>query len=432
MLPRTWPGAVAILAVGTLILSACSTFFSPPTPSMAPVEPPSSIPIPIATATDQRAATATQTEVAIATPVPTQPVIAYFEPGAEVEIRSIQMIGPGTGWGLARGSASEDHVLKSSDGGQTWQDVTPPEPPIQSPAEDSATATFFLDYQTGWVAYFVNGAEPLSVEVHFWHTSDGGRSWDRGGGVDPTDYPEAPPILIFSDSAVGWLLLDHFVGMGHHAFTLLRTQDGGRTWRRLAGAPDSESLCHHTGLSFSDASSGWMTGECPFELGEGVFLEVSEDGGVNWQTLTLPPPSQSPDLFRTALLCSTRSPHLFGPETGMLVVTCSPAGAAGAPEQSFVYTTTDGGTSWLTSGFPGGELYLLDPGHGWALSKDLYWTEDGGANWTQIKTVEWEGQFSFVSAQLGWAVARTEGEIGLVRTTDGGRTWQLLEPTISP
>jgi len=432
MLPRTWPGAVALLAVGVLMLSACNTILSPPTPIMAPVELPSRTPIPIATPIDHRAPTVTQTEFAIATPEATQPVIAHFEPGAEVEIRRIQMIGPGTGWGLSRGSAPEDHVLKSSDGGETWQDVTPPEPPIQPPAVDSATAAFFLDAQTGWVAYFVNWAEPVSVEVHFWHTSDGGRSWDRGGDVDPTDFPETPPILIFSDSAAGWLLLDHFVGMGHHAFTLQRTQDGGRTWRRLAGAPDSESTCHHTGLSVSDASSGWMTGECPLELGEGIFLEVSEDGGANWQTLTLPPPRQSPDLFRTALLCSTRSPHLFAPETGMLVVTCSLEGASGTQERSFLYSTTTGGATWQTSVFPGGELYLLDPDHGWALSKDLHWTQDGGVTWTQIKTVEWEGQFSFVSAQLGWAVARNEGEIGLVRTTDGGRTWQLLEPTISP
>jgi photosystem II stability/assembly factor-like uncharacterized protein len=132
------------------------------------------------------------------------------------------------------------------------------------------------------------------------------------------------------------------------------------------------------------------------------------------------------------MLCSTRSPHRYRPEAGKLVATCSIEGAGGAEDRSFLYTTSDGGASWQTAVFPGGELYLLDPSHGWALSTDLHWTEDGGATWTKVKTVAWEGQFSFVNPQLGWAVAHTEQEIALVRTADGGRTWELLEPVISP
>lgn len=422
---------MAILVVGALLLSACSAILSAPTATTAPIGLPSNAAV-LITPPDQSGSTATQAEIAEVTPEATQPVIAHFERGTEVEIRVVQMIDAAEGWALGRAGVSEDHILKTGDGGETWQDVTPPESMVLPPALDSAAATFFLDVQTGWVAYLVDRVEPVPIEIHFWHTSDGGRSWDRGGRVDPTDYPESPPILLFSDPATGWLLFEHFVGMGHHGFTLLRTQDGGRTWQRLAGAPESESTCHRTGLSFSGSSNGWMTSECPFEPGSGVFLEVSEDGGSTWQTLALPPPTQSPDLFRTVLLCSARSPHLFGPETGMLVVTCSLEDASGTQQRNFLYTTTSGGATWQTSVFPGGELYLLDPGRGWALSKDLQWTEDGGSTWTEIKTVEWEGQFSFVSAQLGWAVARSEAETALVRTTDGGQTWERMEPIISP
>ena len=46
--------------------------------------------------------------------------------------------------------------------------------------------------------------------------------------------------------------------------------------------------------------------------------------------------------------------------------------------------------------------------------------------------MDWEGQFSFVDAMAGWAVARSVDESALVRTLDGGRTWELLEPIISP
>ena len=57
---------------------------------------------------------------------------------------------------------------------------------------------------------------------------------------------------------------------------------------------------------------------------------------------------------------------------------------------------------------------------------------DGGRSWDFVKTVQWDGQFSFVSDQVGWAVARQGEALALVSTTNGGRTWNLLKPSISP
>jgi len=51
-------------------------------------------------------------------------------------------------------------------------------------------------------------------------------------------------------------------------------------------------------------------------------------------------------------------------------------------------------------------------------------------SWVKIKTVNWDGQFSFVNQKFGWAVAIANDSIALVFTQDGGRTWQLIEPTI--
>jgi len=48
-----------------------------------------------------------------------------------------------------------------------------------------------------------------------------------------------------------------------------------------------------------------------------------------------------------------------------------------------------------------------------------------------VKALAWEGQFSFVDEGLGWAVAWGENDsIALVRTRDGGRTWEQLEPYV--
>ena len=430
MLPLTRVRSVAVMAVCSLMLSACDAIASPSTATTAPPGP-SSTALPAATPSDGPDSTAAPSDVVVITPQATPAVIAHLQPGIRVEIRNIQMIDASDGWALGRAAGSQDHVLKTSDGGQTWQDVTPAGSSVIPPADDTETVASFSDDQTGWVIYLVHRAGSTLIDIYSWRTADGGEAWESASRFDPIENPEAPPVLLFSDRANGWLLLEHFIGMGHHGFTLLRTQNGGGEWQRLAGAPESESTCHRTGLSFSGSANGWMTAECPFELGGGVFLDVSEDGGSTWRSLALPPPTQAPDLFQTALLCSTKSPHLFAPETGVLLVTCS-LDASGTPQQGFSYATTNGGVTWQTAAFPGGDLYLLDPGHGWAFSKEQYWTEDGGTTWTKINTVTWEGQFSFVSSRLGWAVARNEEETALVRTTDGGRTWELMEPIISP
>jgi hypothetical protein len=46
--------------------------------------------------------------------------------------------------------------------------------------------------------------------------------------------------------------------------------------------------------------------------------------------------------------------------------------------------------------------------------------------------VNWDGQFSFVDDLHGWAVARNEQEIALVRTQNGGTSWSILKPVSAP
>lgn len=432
MVARMRLAAAAIMAASVLMLGACDAILPAPSSPAAPTEPVTGTPPAADTPSGEATETATPTAGIMVNREATDPVIARFEPGTVIEIRFVQMIDADSGWALGRAGGSEDHVLKTSDGGQSWRDLTPTEHQALRSPPDIVERIFFLDDQRGWVAFMVRDAEPGPIEPHFWRTSDGGRSWERGGKVRPVQIPEADPTLLFSDPSTGWLLTQHFAGMGHHGLTLSRTTDGGKNWERLLGMPESESTCFRTGLAFADRSNGWMTGECPFESGEGALLEISQDGGSTWQALTLPPPSQSPDLFQTAASCSANSPHLFDAGSGALVVSCSEAANSGAQQRSFLYSTASGGAEWQTSVFPGGTLYLLDLAHGWAFSRDLYWTDDGGANWTKLNTVEWDGQFSFVGPDFGWAVARSADETALVRTTDGGRTWELLDPVISP
>src|SRR3990172_5715222 len=77
---------------------------------------------------------------AAGTPPTSREAIRRFAPGESVWITSIRMQDPTAGWAIAGESQWGDHVMRTGDGGQTWQDVTPPEP-APTEAEGSKVAT---------------------------------------------------------------------------------------------------------------------------------------------------------------------------------------------------------------------------------------------------------------------------------------------------
>lgn len=114
-----------------------------------------------------------------------------------------------------------------------------------------------------------------------------------------------------------------------------------------------------------------------------------------------------------------------------------------------LYTTHDGGQTWARTAIPfditsGG---FADIRHGWAPidgeTRAIYITTDGWQHWMK-KSVDVAFKrvhnFDFISATTGWTLAdnRTvfvpevgggmqKGEIiTLLRTDDGGQTWQAI------
>ena len=65
------------------------------------------------------------------------------------------------------------------------------------------------------------------------------------------------------------------------------------------------------------------------------------------------------------------------------------------------------------------------------LGRDMYLPASDGQTWSFVKTVNWDGQFSFSDPQYGWAVARSNGNVALVQTTNGASTWTVLKPTVA-
>ncbi|KAF0106877.1 MAG: Uncharacterized protein FD146_2235 [Anaerolineaceae bacterium] len=373
------------------------------------------------------------------TPELTGPAIQRLAVNSAFDVTFIRMVSQEDGWAIGGANKASDHVFLTWDGGLTWRDVTPPEP---APAADAPVAAlgFFKDAATAWVVYGPAFAGTIPPFLFVWRTSDGGATWQYGT-VDTSIASEAfsPWYLVFSDSQNGWLMVYLGAGMMHNYVALFATHDGGATWTDILdpftdGGIQSFSK---TDFVFVDAQTGWLTRD---SNGVDPIPHVfrTTDGGVTWTRLDLPAPPQASNLFAD-YYCGTYTINRFSPASVIVAVKCEDI-ATLETQLNFQYATTDGGATWQIVRLPEGYtfnasndgLFYFDPNYGFALGRNIYQTTDGGQNWTLIKQVAWDGQFSFYNMNLGWAVARSDGAIALVKTTNGGAKWEIINPHVRP
>lgn len=188
------------------------------------------------------------------------------------------------------------------------------------------------------------------------------------------------------------------------ANTLLKTIDGGATWRRVlerkADGPRFERIL------FMSTNEGWA-------VSPGQLLHTA-DGGAIWI-----PTTELPEKF-----------YYFGPSAAtatayyqMQPPTCG----------ALVWQTLNGGIDWkaLPSHLPRndyGAIFFFDARHAWVAGNYGHTarTEDGGQTWqTQILTDGGRlSQIQFVSPQVGWMRADLGHNGNILTTRDGGASWQ--------
>ncbi len=367
------------------------------------------------------------------------PPIAHLNPDQPFNITFIDMATEHVGWAIGRGSAPEDHILRTEDGGQTWVDVTPPEHELAGEEQSKDAQAFFLDSDRAWVIYRPQALIPKAPDVPIiWRTFDGGGSWEPSRPLEITDLlpiEDFTPMFFFADAQHGWLKITLGQATGSSFIAIFRTTDGGLSWSRILDMFSQEPLrkCIKTGMVFANEETGFITHDCRGFM-DVPFLSWTNDGGMTWFSQDLPPPSTDPELFSTHF-CAGFSPSMSSPLSAAHVVECQ--GRVEEAYDTYLYTTVDGGQTWRINTLPdvdlhgqGVSLQLLTSDIGWWLGKKVYMTDDSGHTWTHIKSVNWEGQFSFIDELHGWAVARSADEIALVNTTDGGRIWDIIEPQI--
>ncbi len=341
------------------------------------------------------------------------------------------------GWGI-----SGPYILITRDGGKTWREVTPPEP---LPEGTLATAYgAFSDDLSAWVIYGFDssGADDphnayfqIPAAASVWTTFKGGEEWIASPPLMHESYGDATWAEFASvDDSTGWMMVRGvYVGAGiHYVAQLFQTVDG-ITWSPL----DGDVGVDYTGMVFADEDNGWLTWQTTGAYAAAPpEVAITSDGGYNWDVMDLPPPDDNPDLFEKYEYCEPYQPNLLSPQSIQLLVACFDFYDPPREYAGYLYSSDDSGENWETFVLPkkvnGSEytLIVFDELNSLLLGRDIYSSEDGGETWDLIKTVAWDGQFSFVDDQTGWAIARNEDELALVQTRDGGKTWSVIEPVV--
>ena len=219
-----------------------------------------------------------------------------------------------------------------------------------------------LTAQTAWILVENGGSQTASsFDATAIKTVDGGHSWTLLGHASAGGMAVA---IQFVDQVHGWIYGTASAGgaLGSGDSTLLDSMDGGVTWSVAAVSHQDASSGQNTlpvpcqaggppsAPIFSSPKVGWLSG--PICANE-VFLFSSPDSGQSWRRVTLPAFPGPPSGYAPNDPPFPDSVHFASPSSGNLVVHRGFTTGANALQDAALYSTSNGGASWVAA-TPGG------------------------------------------------------------------------------
>lgn len=231
--------------------------------------------------------------------------------------------------------------------------------------------------------------------------------------------------IFFLNPTLGWVA--NGIGQIHN------TTDGGVTWTRQL---NKSSLTHFRSIGFFDSLNGFAGclgwGDSvghPNDSKDTVLLYKTTNGGQNWQ-----PEYQ---LTATEIKRGFCGMHVFNDSVIYAV------GRVRGP--AWFYKTTNRGTTWTAKNMNGYAAGLIDvrfftKDSGFAVGLThithtqsqgiILRTTDGGDTWDTSyvtnRTNEWAWKINFPSRKIGYVSLQRNSNVApvfILKTTDGGITW---------
>ena len=300
---------------------------------------------------------------------PQQPVTptwsATANTGVTARLRGLSPVSDSIAW--ASGSGGE--VLRTLDGGNTWQHVGPP----------GTTELQFRDIE----AFDADHAVILSIgngeDSRVYRTDDGGAHWaETFRNQDPAAFYDC---MAFFDHRHGLALSDPVDGW----FRVLSTSDGGGTWSVLPTSGMAPALEGE----FAFAASGTC-----LAAAAGTHAWFATGGGATARVF------HSADRGRTWAATDTAMPS--GPTAGIYSVAFRDA----------IHGLAVGGDFTVPTSAPAGAAYSTAGGRAWSIATAVPGEYRSGVAFTRYPSV-------------AVAVGPTGSDI----TTDGGLTWRRFDAT---
>lgn len=252
--------------------------------------------------------------------------------------------------------------------------------------------------------------------------------------------------------AIASLSKDVAVAVGRNR-TILKTADGGKSWKRVIESNERLSLDE---VVFSSPKDGWA-----IESSSGWIFSTT-DGGDTWKEMPNPDLDIGANIRTHAAVGATyfymtwglAGPHLFqsanaGKDWTNLTSKLPVGGYGRSARLAFadlkhgyfvtsvdkgkVGRTEDGGKTWMIqktedeAGMDGPRICFVNKDCGWYSlpNRAVYATTDAGKTWIKQNPGHASGfllDLHFTDAQLGHVLVSDT----VRRTTDGGKTWEPL------
>ena len=285
---------------------------------------------------------------------------------AATPLYSVRAVSPSVAWAAGgNGSGTAAVVVRTSDGGQTWLNVT------GALSGADFYTIFALDGARAWVG---------SSDGRIFATTDAGATWAQ----QPYPGTQSPFIdgIWFFDANNGFALGDP-AGTGNK-YVILKTTNGGAAWSHLSNEPvaGAGEAGWNNSFWWTDPQHGWF-GTSQFKV------RGTTDGGATW--------------FAGSTSSANSVGVSFSDNSHGVVVF----------DDGHAQVSTNGGATWTLQSAPSAGALLTGvacaPGTNAVWTSDgllMYRSRDGGRTWAVESTYPFTGSIlhlSFSDSSHGWA-----------------------------